>query len=132
MDWIRPDLAIGNHLDARAVDADAVDAIVCLKPRCCDEDRTDIDVYAFPMIDGGGNPPAVLDDAVSTATELVEDGQRVLVHCHAGQSRSVCVLAGVLMRREGLGADAAIGVVGAQREIHVAPELRRLLIALSS
>lgn len=37
MDWITENIAIGNFIDAQNASADDLDAIICLKPDCCDE-----------------------------------------------------------------------------------------------
>jgi len=49
------------------------------------------------LIDGQGNTPAQLREAVNTGRDLWQDGtQRTLLHCQAGFSRSVCVAAALI------------------------------------
>lgn len=50
---------------------------------------------------------AVLDDILRDIEALRADGRRILVHCHAGQSRTGFVLRAWLMRSAGIGADEA-------------------------
>ncbi|MFC7060082.1 dual specificity protein phosphatase family protein [Halovenus salina] len=66
-----------------------------------------VDVYTFSMMDGPQNNEDVFRAAVSKAVSLVGQGHRVLVHCSAGQSRSVCVTAATLSRVESLSFDEA-------------------------
>ncbi len=118
MDWITPNVAIGNYLD---VDASTdVDWILCLKPGCC-ERRRDRDVECIPLVDGPGNTPERLRDAVAFIEDVVGAGERVLVHCHAGRSRSVVVVALYLMRERGITAEGALEYIAERREIFLSP-----------
>jgi len=54
---------------------------------------------------------AVLEDVLEDIAALRADGRRVLVHCHAGQSRTGLVLRAWLRRSEGLSADEATSAV---------------------
>jgi protein-tyrosine phosphatase len=45
----------------------------------------------FPLIDGPGNPPALLRMAVETVASLLRSGAPTLVYCGAGMSRSPAV-----------------------------------------
>ena len=47
------------------------------------------------------------------AIERLQGGQKVLVHCSGGTNRSVTVCCGVLIRLEGLSAEAALARVRA-------------------
>ncbi|WP_432564808.1 ADP-ribosylglycohydrolase family protein [Kineococcus sp. SYSU DK003] len=55
----------------------------------------------------------VLDDVLGDIEALRADGRRVLVHCHAGASRTGLVLRSWLVRSEGLSARAATDRVAA-------------------
>jgi hypothetical protein len=77
LDWITPQIAIGNFLDAQQV-TDEVDAILCLKEDCCDESRTDIDVLVVPLIDGKGNDPQRVKEAINYIRDVVRGGERIL------------------------------------------------------
>jgi len=50
---------------------------------------------------------AVLDDVLEDIAALRVEGEHVLVHCYAGQSRTGLVLRAWLMRTEGVGVDEA-------------------------
>ena len=50
----------------------------------------------FPIVDGPGNPPAVLRLAVETVACLLRTRMPALVYCSAGMSRSPAVVASAL------------------------------------
>jgi len=125
MDWITDQLAIGNFLDAQSLPG-GVDAVLCLREDCCDG-RTDIDALCVPLIDGPGNSPGDIEDALDLIREVVTAGQRILVHCHAGRSRSVVVVARYLMRNRGLTVQAALDLIASRREICLSPGIEDLL-----
>ena len=126
MDWITPQIAIGNFLDAQQV-FDEVDAILCLKEECCDEGRADIDVLAIPLIDGKGNDRRQIEEAVHYIQDVVAAGERILVHCHAGRSRSVSIVARYLMAAEGLTSGEALAKIREKRVIYLSPGIEELL-----
>ena len=77
--------------------------------------------------DGPGNDFSVFQKAVGSLKELVEDFPQVLVHCHAGRSRSAVVVAAYLMQSLHLNPEEAEAMVKAKRDINIMPELRVLL-----
>ena len=117
MDWITDQIAIGDCLDAfnRAAD---VDSILCLLSDCCGE-RSDIDGCCIPLLDGSGNERKTVLAAVDFIAEQVEKGLKVLVHCQAGRSRSVCIVAAYLMRHQGLSRMQAISMISKKRHIYL-------------
>lgn len=127
MDWITTNIAIGNFVDARNVTASDVDAALCLKDGCCDERETRFCVMCVPLVDGPGNDPRLLEDAIDFIDAIVSDGEKILVHCHAGRSRSVCVVARYFMWRRGLPRDAALAKIDSKREIYLSPGVEELL-----
>jgi atypical dual specificity phosphatase len=115
MDWITEQIAIGDALDA--VDhASEFDSILCLLPDCCG-DRIDIDGYCVPLHDGPGNSREHVLAAIDFIAAQIENGLRVLVHCRAGRSRSVCVVAAYLMRHKGFSKKQAISLIDQKRQI---------------
>ncbi len=126
MDWITPHIAIGNYLDARGGPPE-ITAILCLKPGCPCEERDDIPVLAIPLVDGPGNPALSVEDAVDFIADMVEDGERLLVHCHAGRSRSVAIVARHLMLAGNLTASEALAAISARREIWLTPGIESIL-----
>lgn len=67
------------------------------------------------MMDGPRNDHETMRAAVETTVDLLANGERILVHCSAGKSRSVAAAAGALALRDGLAfPDAFEQVVSAQ------------------
>ncbi len=67
------------------------------------------------MIDGYGNQPTALIAAVCMLDELLGRHRTVLVHCHAGVSRSSTVVATYLTHKSGISFDDAIEFVRSKR-----------------
>ena len=126
MNWIIDQIAIGNYRDAEAPPSD-IDAVLCLREGCCDEGRTDIDVLCIPLIDGPGNDPRRVQQAIGFIADVVDAGDNVLVHCHAGRSRSVVIVARYLMERQGMTASGALASIAAKRAICLSDGIEALL-----
>lgn len=118
MDWITDQIAIGDCHDA-ATHAGEVDAVLCLLPDCC-ETRSDVDGCCIPLHDGPGNCRTHVLAAIDYIALQVDQGNKVLVHCRAGRSRSVCIVAAYLMRHQGLSKRLAIATVAKKRQICLA------------
>lgn len=125
MDWITENIAIGNYLDADQ--PQGIDAILCLKEGCCSEDNMELAVLCLPLIDGAGNDPRVIDEVVEFIDDIVRSGQKILVHCHAGRSRSVCVVARYLMMKNRITAHQALKLIEAQRQIYLSTGIEEIL-----
>jgi hypothetical protein len=88
---------VGDARDSRAVHAAGIAALVDLAgnepplspPR-------DLVYCRFPLIDGAGNPPWMLQIAIRTASELLQRNTPTLIFCSAGMSRSVAIAAAAL------------------------------------
>jgi protein-tyrosine phosphatase len=125
VDWITDRVAIGNYLEAQDTNlllAHAIRSIVSLDGTLSKKHATDlgvIEVVAYSLIDGAGNDLRLFEYAVNDLERLVQLCPPVLVHCHAGRSRSVVVLAAYLMRALKLDPDAAIALVASKREINI-------------
>lgn len=62
----------------------------------------DVDVYEYPMADGPGNDQGAMSAAVARTASLLSAGETVVVHCCAGDSRSVAVcMAAIAVSRGG-------------------------------
>lgn len=128
MDWITDQIAIGNFLDAKSDNlTQRVDSILCLIENCCDEDHDDLDVLCLPLLDGLGNNPRYLAAAVEYIDDMVSSGDRILVHCHAGRSRSVCVGARYFMEFEGFSQVEALALIKSKREIYLSNGIEEIL-----
>ena len=117
MDWITDYIAIGNFVDAERPDP-TIGHILCLKPDCC-KGRTDVDVTCIPIVDGAGNNPYSYRRAVDDIKQWASAKKKVLVHCHAGKSRSVVVVARYLMETRDISRDEAIEIIARKREIYL-------------
>ncbi|MHC5538412.1 dual specificity protein phosphatase family protein [Singulisphaera rosea] len=80
----------------------------------------------------GGNDLRILRFAVDGLRRLAKTAGPVLVHCHAGRSRSAAIVAAYLMEERGVNALEAIAQVGARREINITPALVDLLRRLET
>lgn len=98
MDRITDSIWIGNYLDARDQEAKAragIRSIICLDGCLADTNAEEMGVERIEvveLIDGAGNPPERFLRAVRLLRELAARHSPVLVHCHAGQSRSAAVV----------------------------------------
>ena len=125
MDWITEQIAIGNVFDARCLPRE-IETVLCLLAGCCTH-RTDVDARCVPLQDGPGNRSGDLEEALRFLDDAVRAGERVLVHCHAGRSRSVVVVARHLMRSRGITPQAALELIASKREIYLSPGIEDLL-----
>ena len=102
MDWITPEIAIGNCEDALWLDGlckARIQGILSLNgwPNSA-VNFHGLNWRCVELIDGFGNPVVRLQEAVFQLHELVEQGN-VLVHCMEGVSRSPLVVASYLADR---------------------------------
>lgn len=125
MDWITNQIAIGNFSDANELPAD-IDAVLCLKHGCCD-DRDDVDAVCIPLADGAGNNRVAVREGITYIHEVIVSGRRILVHCHAGRSRSAVMVARYLMEYQRVTAGDALALITAQREIYLSDGIDELL-----
>lgn len=136
MDWVTDTIAIGNYLDAQdaaLLKQHGIRSVLSLDRTHQDTSPASIGVAAIeavPLDDGPGNDPRLFERAVSALVGLCMDHAPVLVQCHAGRSRSAVVVAGYLMRTQGIEADEALALIAAKREINVTAGLERLLESL--
>jgi predicted protein tyrosine phosphatase len=85
-----------------------------------------VSVLSVPFRDGPDHDAEAFARAVDGTLELLRDGERVLVHCSAGASRSGAVAAAVVALREGVAVDEAFEQVAAGRDaVDPHPALRR-------
>jgi len=133
MNWITRNVAIGNYQEAQDVALlrqEGFRAVLGLIPTLQGKTAAEVGVKRLevvPLEDAPGSDPRLFRRAVDALVSLAEDEGPVFVHCHAGRSRSVVVVAGYLMKAQGLRADEALTLVTAQREAAITPGLERLL-----
>jgi protein-tyrosine phosphatase len=133
VDWITDDIAIGNYVDAEdslLLRQESVGAILGLTRTLLGRDAAELGLKAIevvPLEDGPGNDVRLFRMAVNTLGRLLRETGRVLVHCHAGRSRSAVVVAAHLMLTRGLEAEDALALIGTKRPINITAGLERLL-----
>jgi protein-tyrosine phosphatase len=136
VDWITAQIAIGNYLEARDAEAlrrHGIRSVMSLDGSLTAEDasRLGVDtVVAFRLIDGVGNDARVFKLAIESLRDLVSSYAPVLVHCHAGRSRSVVIVAGHLANALGISCEEGIARVTNKRAVNVTPTLKELLYKL--
>ena len=129
MDWISKHIAIGNVADVASVVPGQVDAILCLKESCCDEADERFYVSCVPLRDGAGNHPRLVEQAIDFIDSAVSSDIKILVHCHAGRSRSVCVVARYFMVNLHLSPNHAIAHIERFRDVALSPGISDILNA---
>lgn len=138
MDKITDTIAIGNFKDALDKDmltSEGIRSVLGMVPTLAevepDEHGLD-ELETFDFIDGKGNRYEDFTDALDVLEDMQEHSPPTLVHCHAGRSRSVVVVAGHLMKTLGLSPSGALAMIAAKRETHVMPGLMGLLNQLQA
>lgn len=110
MTFVTENIALGNSFDAtdwEQLDAYgitgvlnvAVDLDLVLTSRPVARTRFNVEYQKVGLWDGPGNPPGALAAAVLMLDAMLQRHRRVLVHCHAGISRSPVVVATYLAHR---------------------------------
>jgi len=133
VDSITDKIWIGNYLDARdrpaLVDA-GIRSILCLdgciagvKADELGVERTEV----VELIDGSGNPPERFLRAVRLLRDLAANHAPVLVHCHAGQSRSAAVVCKYFMQEEGNSLADAMRRITSRRRVAIIAGLQEAL-----
>lgn len=74
--------------------------------------------YKIPLLDGPGNEPYQYVIALQVIQALLSRGKKILLHCHAGQSRSPAIASAMLvLLRKASTLKQAYDIVGASRPI---------------
>jgi protein-tyrosine phosphatase len=84
-------------------------------------------VEVVELIDGAGNPPAKFLRAVRLLQDLSLKHSPVLVHCHAGQSRSAAVVCKYFMQEEGNSLVEAMKRITSKRRVAIISGLQEAL-----
>jgi hypothetical protein len=118
-------LWIGNAREARDVKAVlgcgisavvdlAIEELPILFPR-------DVVYCRFPLVDGAGNPLAVLRAAIDTTTHFIRSQVPTLITCGGGMSRSPAIAAAALGRFERVSPQQSLERVAASGPHDVSP-----------
>lgn len=137
MDQITENIYIGNYRDASDMEMlkeNDIKSILALNGESNGEKAQEAGIIdtleIFDFIDGSGNDFRLYLDAVDTLKNLQEDFSNVLVHCHAGRSRSAVVVAGYLVQEKMYLPEDALDYIRKRRNIKVAKGLLTLLYKL--
>lgn len=85
----------------------------------------------FPLLDGQGNPPALIEAAISTALILLKADVPTLLCCSGGMSRSPAIAAAVIALRDGLPPNEALKRIGAAGPHDVSPLFWKDVVGLA-
>lgn len=133
MNSITDSIWIGNHLDAQDATArseNGIRSILCLDGCLADTTAEKLAIERLEvvhLIDGAGNPPERFLRAVRMLQELVVSHAPVLVHCHAGQSRSAAVVCKYLMTFTGKSLGEAMEEISSRRQVAITAGLQEVL-----
>lgn len=93
-------LFVGNAMDARDLRSLYDQRIAAVVDLAANEAPAqlgrDLIYVRFPLIDGDGNPSALIRSAISCVVTLAENDFRTLVACSAGMSRSPAIAAAAM------------------------------------
>jgi protein-tyrosine phosphatase len=133
VDPITPDIWIGSFIDARdlkALQSHGIQSILCLDG-CLGETKAEElgmkRIEVVQLIDGRGNRPEVFLRAVKLLQQMKAKHSPVLVHCHAGQSRSAAVVCKFLMKEEGNSLGEAMKRITTRRKVAIQVGLQEVL-----
>jgi protein-tyrosine phosphatase len=136
MDWITESVAIGNFIDAHDPilrSQHGFLGLISLDGSMTDEKALALgydDWVCTSMLDGHGNDVESFRKLVHELIDMAEGSSPVLVHCHAGRSRSVTLVAAYLMKTRSWTAQAAYDFISSKRGTAVQDGLPLLLSKL--
>lgn len=112
MDWVTEQIALSEYPSSKT-DLTQFDGILNVDRYA--PYKTDVRLAHMPLIDGPGNTPESVAEVLERLDELLRNGNRVLVHCAAGVSRSPFVIALYLSWKHEMPFDDAIDLVAERR-----------------
>ena len=133
MDQITDKIWIGNYLDAadRSGQTTAgIRSILCLDGCLATKKAEDFGlerIEVVELIDGAGNSREKFLRAVRLLRELSAKHAPVLVHCHAGQSRSAAVVCKFFMSVDGDDLSTAMRRITTKRRVAIVAGLQEAL-----
>jgi protein-tyrosine phosphatase len=110
MDRVGPSLYVGGSesaTDEAALRATDIETVVSLTHDTPAVPIESITHRSIPLIDGPQHDPAEFQRAVETTVDALDAGERVLVHCSVGASRSPAVAGTALALVDELGLEEA-------------------------
>ena len=119
MDLVGPDLFVGTLADAtdsHRLEKDEITVVVSLTHENPDFSAQALDTHSIPLIDGPQNSRDQFTKAVKETVTALTNGERVLVHCAAGASRSPTVAGTALALVQEMDLEDAIQQVANSRD----------------
>jgi len=119
MDRVGRNLFVGTRSDAadsQRLDSHEITTVVSLTHETPDLSEQGLNIHSIPLIDGPQNNRDQFTKAVQATVTALADGERVLVHCAAGASRSPTVAATALALTEEIDLQNAIQQVADNRD----------------
>lgn len=133
MDQISDEIWIGSSTDAKDRDSlcrEGIRSILCLDGCLLGMKADELGVSqieVLELVDGRGNKPEVFLHAVALLKKLKVRHPPVLVHCHAGQSRSAAVVCKYFMKEEGASLGQAMKRITSKRKVVIVAGLQEAL-----
>jgi protein-tyrosine phosphatase len=135
MDWITEQIAIGNRTDAHDAglrERIGFRCVISLDGSMTEDLALSLgydDCETMLMIDGPGNHVDRFRRLVRRLMDMVDCYPPVLVHCQAGRSRSVTLVAAYLALSRGMATAEAYRFISQRRETCVTDGLEKLVDA---
>ena len=127
------ELHITNITDAIQEPTSHLDRVITVCQDSIEDNISDDQTYSYYCMSdgptneyGGDHSYEMFEEAADELYEALRSDEEVLIHCHAGQSRSVSVATAVLGRLLGLSRTEALQLVHRYRITHHNPD--RLLL----
>ena len=114
--------ASGEGANLRALGNAGIRSVLCLDGCLANTKPQELGVERVEMvelIDGAGNSPETFLRAVRLLRDLAASHAPVLVHCHAGQSRSAAVVCKFFMQEEGNSLAEAMRRITSKRRVAI-------------
>lgn len=134
MNRIEPDgLWIGNARDGRAFETLFEHGIGAIVQVALDEEPLrpprDFISLRFPLVDGAGNDPAVVELAIGSVVSLLQQAIPALVCCGGGMSRSPAIAAAALGIVKHVPIEDALKCISRFRQTDISPGLWADIVA---
>lgn len=127
------ELHITNITEAIQSETNQFDRVITVCQDSIEDNVSDEQEYSYYCMSdgpsnayGGDHSYEMFEEAADELHDALADGEQVLIHCHAGQSRSVSVAVAALGRLLGLPRSDALDLVHRYRITHHYPD--RLLL----
>lgn len=128
----RGELHITNITEAVQMDKSEIDRVITVCQEPIDDNVSSDTEYSWydmsdgdPVVEGqygGSCEYSLFSDAANELYTALSDGETVLIHCHAGQSRSVSVSAAALGRLLDIGRADTLDTIHHYRITHAYPD----------